>query len=237
MNQRRQGRLSRLRDFQRQRRFEFLFGGLLLLLIISPVFEKSSVSREFLAGITSLILISGIYTVLHESRWFFIAALLLTGVNFLTLWWEYASWSRGAALVHYAGLLIFFLFIIVIIFRHISKETSITRNVIYGAVTIYLLLAFTWGLLFAVVFILDHESFRNVVIPANSYFSPVPFWYLSFLTITTMGYNDMAPASDLARSLAMIEAVIGQLYLVLQVSLLVGLRVSEVVARRREEAK
>jgi hypothetical protein len=235
MDQGRQGRLARLREFQRQRRFEFLFGGLLLLLVISPVFEKTGVSREFLTGITSLILISGVYTVLHESLWFFIAALLLTGINFITLWWEYASWSTVAALVHYACLLILFLFIIIIIFRHISKETSITRNVIYGAVTIYLLLAFTWGLMFAVVFILDHESFRNVVLPVNSYFSPVPFWYLSFLTITTLGYNDIAPASDLAKSLAMIEAVIGQLYLVLQVSLLVGLRVSEVVARRREK--
>jgi voltage-gated potassium channel len=235
MSQERRGRLARLREFQREQRFVFLFGGLLILLVIAPVFEVSSISREFLAGITSLILLSGVYTALHESRGLFGVALVLTAVNFVTLWWEYASWSAGAALVHYAGLLIFFLFIIIIIFRQITKETSINRNVIYGAVTVYLLLAFTWGLLFAIMFILDHESFRNVAIPINSYFSPVPFWYLSFLTITTMGYNDMAPASDLAKSLAMIEAVVGQLYLVLQVSLLVGLRVSEVVARRREK--
>ena len=235
MNQGRQGRLARLREFQRQQRFIFLFGGLLILLVIAPLFEVSSISREFLAGITSLILLSGVYTVLHESWGLFSAALVLIAVNFFTLWWEYASWSTGAAVVHYAGLLIFFIFIIIIIFKQVFQETTINRNVIYGAVTVYLLLAFTWGLLFAIVFILDHESFRNIVMPPDSYFSPVPFWYLSFLTITTMGYNDMAPASDLAKSLAMIEAVIGQLYLVLQVSLLVGLRVSEVAARRHEK--
>jgi hypothetical protein len=235
MNEKRPGRIARLRDFQKQQRFVFLFAALLILLIIAPVFEGSSISREFLSGITSFILISGVYAALHESRVLFGFAIVLTLANFFTLWWEYFSWSTGAAMVHYANLFIFFIFIIFIIFRHISVETSITRNVIYGAVTIYLLLAFTWGLIFAVVFILDHNSFRNVVIPANSYFSPVPFWYLSFLTITTMGYNDMAPASDLAKSLAMIEAVIGQLYLVLQVSWLVGLRVSEVEERRRQK--
>jgi voltage-gated potassium channel len=234
MDQKRHGRIARLREFQRQQRFVFLFGGLLILLIIAPAFEVSSISRELLAGITSFILISGVYAILHVSRWLLGAALVLTIANIVTLWWEYASWSASAALVHYVGMFIFFFFIIVIIFREITKETSINRNVLYGAVTVYMLLAFTWGLLFAILFILDHNSFRNMVIPVNAYFSPVPFWYVSFLTITTLGYSNVAPASDLAKSFAMAEAVIGQLYLVLQVSLLVGLRVSEEEEKRRE---
>ncbi|MBM4288117.1 MAG: two pore domain potassium channel family protein [Deltaproteobacteria bacterium] len=56
---------------------------------------------------------------------------------------------------------------------------------------------------------------------------------MSFQTITTLSYTDIAPASEMARSLAMIEAVIGQIYLIMQVSMLVGLRVSELAARRR----
>ena len=235
MNQNRISQIARLRAFQQQQRFVFLFGALLILLIIAPVLEVSNISRELLAVITSLILIFGVYTVLHESRMLFGFALILAMANLFTIWWEYASWSIGVALVHYGCLFIFFLFIIVIIFKQIAKETSITRNVIYGAVTIYLLLAFVWGLMFTVLFILDKESFRNVVIPVDSHFSPIPFWYVSFLTITTLGYNNTAPASDLAKSLAMVEAVIGQLYLVLQVSLLVGLRVSQVKIGRREK--
>jgi voltage-gated potassium channel len=233
MTQKQLSRLAGLRDFQSKHRFMFLFVGLLLLLIIAPVLEKSKGSRELLAGITTLILFFGIYSGMEESRWLSLALFFLGALNFLTTWWEYAFWSNGAALVHYLGLIIFFFLIIIIILRQISRETSVNRNVIYGAVTVYLLLAFLWGLLFATLFLLEPGSFRNYVPPINSYFSPVPFWYLSFLTITTLGYNDMAPASDLAKSLAMIEAMVGQLYLILQVSLLVGLRVSEVAARRR----
>jgi hypothetical protein len=235
MGQKRPSHIARLREFQQQQRFVFLFGALLMLLIIAPVLEVSNISRELLAGITSLILIFGVYAVLHESRVLFGFTLVLTFANLFTIWWEYASWSIGAALLHYACLFTFFLFIVIIIGKQISKETSITHNVIYGAVTIYLLLAFIWGLMFTVLFILDHKSFSNVVIPVDSHFSPIPFWYLSFLTITTLSYYNTAPASDLAKSLAMIEAVIGQLYLVLQVSLLVGLRVLQVQIGRREK--
>ena len=235
MNQKPRDLLAAVSDFQRKDRFVFLFVGLLLLLIIGPMLEQSNRSREFLAAITSLILLSGVYSSLKESAWLLLTMLFLTALNLLTVWWEYASWSMHVALVHYLGLTIFFFLMIVIILRQISRETSVNRNVIYGAVTVYLLLAFTWGLLFATLFLIDPQSFRNVTVPVSSQFSPVPFWYVSFFTITTLGYSDVAPASDLAKSLAMIEAVVGQLYLVLQVSLLVGLRVSEVAARRHEK--
>jgi hypothetical protein len=213
----------------------FLFWALLVLLIVAPMLEKTNLSREFLAVIITLILFFGIYGGLEESRWLTPAMFFLGALNVLTVWWEYAFWSIHLALMHYLGLTAFLLLLAIIILKQISRETSVNRNVIYGAVTVYLLLAFIWGLLFATLFLLDPGSFRNMAIPSDSHFSLVPFWYLSFLTITTLGYNDMAPASDMAKSLAMIEAVVGQLYLVLQVSLLVGLRVSEVAARRHEK--
>jgi Ion channel len=46
--------------------------------------------------------------------------------------------------------------------------------------------------------------------------------YFSFITITTVGYGDLAPAGDLARSLSILEALIGQLYLVTVVAVIVG---------------
>ena len=235
MSQRLPGRLAGMTAFQQRHRFVFLFAGLLLLLIIAPVLEKTTLSREILAVITTFILFSGIYSALKASKWLFWGMILLGVSNLFTVWWEYASWSVEAALAHYVGLSLFFLIMTVIILRQTSRETSVNPNVIYGAVTVYLLIAYIWGLLFATLFLLDPLSFRNLALPLNAQFSVVPFWYLSFFTITTLGYTEIAPATDLAKSLAVIEAVVGQLYLVLQVSLLVGLRVSVVAARRREK--
>jgi hypothetical protein len=219
-----------LGELHRQQSYVFLFGGLLLLLIIAPVLEKTNFSRELLGVITTIILAIGVYSSLRESRWLALIMLCLGALNVVTVWWEYASWSTNIALVHYLGLFSFFVLMIAIILREISRQTTINRNIIYGAVTIYLLIALNWGFLFAVLHLLDPGSFRNIPVVCEAHFSIVPFWYLSFYTITTLGYSDMAPASDLAKSLAVIEAVVGQLYL----SLLVGLRVSA-VARQREK--
>ena len=46
--------------------------------------------------------------------------------------------------------------------------------------------------------------------------------YFSFITLTTVGYGDIAPVSPVARSMAILEALAGQLYLAAFVARLVG---------------
>lgn len=53
------------------------------------------------------------------------------------------------------------------------------------------------------------------------------FIYYSFITITTLGYGDITPLTDVARSFAITEAVIGQIYLVLLVARLVGIHIAQ----------
>jgi hypothetical protein len=45
--------------------------------------------------------------------------------------------------------------------------------------------------------------------------------YYSFVTLTTVGYGDMATATDLGHTLSVFEALLGQIYLVTVVSLIV----------------
>lgn len=52
------------------------------------------------------------------------------------------------------------------------------------------------------------------------------FQYYSFVTITTLGYGDVTPVSDVAKALSVLEAVVGQLYLVVVIAWLVGMYVS-----------
>ena len=46
------------------------------------------------------------------------------------------------------------------------------------------------------------------------------------MTLTTLGYGDIAPRSEVARGLAIMEAVAGQLYLAVMIARLVGLYAS-----------
>jgi hypothetical protein len=46
--------------------------------------------------------------------------------------------------------------------------------------------------------------------------------YFSFVTLATLGYGDYTPAQELGRTLAIVEALFGQLYLVTVIALLVS---------------
>jgi hypothetical protein len=107
-----------------------------------------------------------------------------------------------------------------------------TSERVYGALCAYLFI----GLLFSLLF--THMEFRSpgsfllrgetISGAAESEAALVPtFTYFSFVTLTTLGYGDITPATTYARTLAFLEALIGQLYLAVMVATLVGIRVSE----------
>ena len=107
------------------------------------------------------------------------------------------------------------------------------RERIEAALATYLLLGFLWAGAYSVLFLLQAGSFR---LPADAFpsdpsslrrASDYGFLYFSFVTLTTLGYGDITPAAPLARALAALEAVVGQLFLAVTIARLVGMRVSE----------
>src|SRR5206468_6429646 len=92
---------------------------------------------------------------------------------------------------------------------------------LYGAVTAYLLLGLTWGLAYALVERLHPGSFRSPV-DTDGLAGPV-LMFFSFITLTSVGYGDIVPLGGHARSLAILEAITGQMYLAIFMARLVGL--------------
>lgn len=105
-----------------------------------------------------------------------------------------------------------------IIVARFRRELFVTVQSIFGAVSIYLVMGLLYG----------------VIDPASSQLTGEPFFsqaatggtsdytYFSFITLCTVGYGDLTPASHLARALAVSEALLGQLYLVTVISLVVA---------------
>ena len=60
----------------------------------------------------------------------------------------------------------------------------------------------------------------------------IEFTYYSFVTLTTLGYGDITPLSSRVKVLSMLEAVVGQIYLVVLVARLVGLHISHSSRRK-----
>jgi hypothetical protein len=99
------------------------------------------------------------------------------------------------------------------------RAEGVSVNTMFAVLCIYLLIgmlfAFVYGLISSVgsdQFFAQHgaaDTSRN-------------FLYFSFVTITTVGYGDLTAATNLGRSLAIAEALTGQIYLVTVVAAIVG---------------
>jgi voltage-gated potassium channel len=124
----------------------------------------------------------------------------------------------------------FFIFAIIQILIFVYTQKEVTRDLIAGAAIVYLLMALAWSFIFGVVESLNPGSFSIPDIEGIS--TSRVFLYYSFVTITTLGYGDITPVTSLARSLCILEAVIGQLYLVVQVAWLVGVHVSQSMLKK-----
>lgn len=118
----------------------------------------------------------------------------------------------------------FIITITVAILVYIFRQKDISADVIAGAIVAYLLMAVMWS---QVYFILEAAQPGSFNFPAGARDSTQALLrYFSLVTITTVGYGDVTPATHAARAFANLEAVVGQLYLVIQVAWLVGMHVS-----------
>jgi hypothetical protein len=104
----------------------------------------------------------------------------------------------------------------------IAREKAVSLDTVLGGVSIYFLLGVLWTFLYLLV--LTHDP-SAILIEENRKLAS-DMLYFSFSTLTTLGFGDILPKSGLAKSLAILETVTGQLYLAIYVARLVGLHFS-----------
>jgi hypothetical protein len=98
------------------------------------------------------------------------------------------------------------------------QRQGVTLHTMFGVLCIYLLIGSLFAFIYGIAGDLESASFFAQSATA----SQRDFLYFSFVTITTVGYGDLTAATDLGRSLAITEALIGQIYLVTVVATIVG---------------
>ena len=131
--------------------------------------------------------------------------------------------------------LLFVLFVTLSELRSVLKQREITGETICMAVSVYLLLGFTWAFLYSVLFQLHPESFGSIEVkPGHAtellHIFPV-LGYFSLTTLSTIGFGDITPLTLQARYAAVAEGITGQFYLAILVARLVGIQMSQVASR------
>jgi len=170
----------------------------------------------------SIIFIFGIYAISRKKKHIYIAIALATPMV-LGVWGSHLSKNVEFFIVGEFFGSLFTAFIISQLLLFIFHQKEITKEVIYAAVVVYLMMAIMWALVYLILdyFYPDSFSFPTDLTP-----NLFRYLYFSFVTITTLGYGDVAPLTHKAGSLVILEAVTGQIYLVVIVAWLVGMHVS-----------
>jgi len=106
----------------------------------------------------------------------------------------------------------------VFIVRRVLARPTVTVQSIYGALSAYLIIGLMFAAFYAAMWHLSHQPFF-----ANGQTAePQTFQYFSFTTLTTLGYGDFVAVNNGGRAVAVIEALVGQVFLATLVARLVA---------------
>jgi hypothetical protein len=120
----------------------------------------------------------------------------------------------------------FNLFVVVFMVRHIAVSKKVNITIIINSINGYLLIGILGSVLLAMAEILQkflyHLDTGAINFAGRTAQGFHDFLYFSFVTLTTLGYGDVTPVSAFAKSVTLIIAVTGQLYLTILIAMLVG---------------
>lgn len=204
-------------------KFLYLLLSLISLILLTPLLiEFSSVNltlNVFLTGI----LLACIFASAQRGRQR-VFGVMLASPYLLTIWVLHFYESHLTMIIGLLSGICYFFYVALTLLVNILKVKEVDLETIFGAISAYLLMGLAWSLIYHLIEYLQSDSFSfpDQVHGEQRY----TFIYFSFVTLTTLGYGDVTPNSAIAKALCILEATIGQIYLVVLVAGLVGLYIS-----------
>jgi voltage-gated potassium channel len=208
-----------LRDFGRTyvcRRYAILFYTLLLTMVAMPLLAAFELSGALIEFFLAASLLAGVMPVsTSRGRRILLTIMIVVWlVRPATAWFDHRTLSAMTlgfwtliAMFAAAGAL-----------RFAMRARSVDLEHLYAALSAYLLAGIFFGIFYWVL-----EQIEPYTFAAGDDFSRMSAIYFSFVTLATLGYGDIVPRTDVARGLAIVEGVGGQLFLAVMVARLVSL--------------
>lgn len=108
---------------------------------------------------------------------------------------------------------------VLVLMRRIFEKDTIRLPEVVAALAAYMQIGLGFGFVFAgAAALTDGDFFNNGIAGQGS-----DFFYFSVVTMTTLGYGDLSPATDVGRSVVMVETLLGEIFLIVLVAYLVGM--------------
>jgi voltage-gated potassium channel len=196
-----------------------LLVALVLLLVTAPLVQDLPGGDLVEAVLVTGVMVSAVLAVGGRRRSFIVAVLLVTPA-LAGKWINHFRPSVVSPFVYLVPATLFFVFVVAQLIRFILRAPRVDANVLCAGLAGYLLLGLLWTPLYLAAWRWNPTAFA---MPAGATMDGFSAFYFSFITLSTVGYGDIAPVSKAARMLAVIEAIAGLFYVAVLISRLVAI--------------
>jgi hypothetical protein len=219
----------------REHRFKILLAWLLLLLVGAPTVPLLGVGARVATALSSITFVGMLLVVVlavSQRRRTMTIAMIFVGPAAVIQLTRILLDAEAVDLATQALSMIALGYVVFTLVKHLFTSRTITGDTIAASICAYLFLAVLWAMAYTILSIADPDAFRFA---ADAVDTPMRFGsedsnvviYFSFVTMSTLGYGDIVPATPAARALSASQAIVGQVYLAVLVARLVGMHISQ----------
>lgn len=213
----------------------------MLFFLVSPFFADTGL--KWILDILFVLIILSCVNAVSNVKPALLATVILAALGFAALFAAHgkvlSGSEREALICHCAAFILCIAVTAVIIIQFAVRAGRVTMDKIAAALCVYILIGISWGLAYILLEFVQPGSFSfsgsplatpleegNALNRVDSILDARPsFSYFSFVTMTTLGYGDITPLTQPARSLAVLQAIVGQFFLAVLIARLVGLHI------------
>jgi Ion channel len=193
-----------------------------LIFIVFPLRQDGLSSRFFFDIVMVLLMISGAL-VMNQNKIVTIVTISVVISGAIILWASRFYPSPGLRILSSVFSIIILLLYVRIVLLVMFRQGPVSWSRIQGGVCAYLLIGMAWASAFELVEELHPGAFHFVSDPINMDQLTSKLIYFSFATLTTVGFGDVLAVYPFARSLAIAEAIVGQLFPAILIGALVAM--------------
>lgn len=214
-------------------KYNHLLIGIILLLLLAPLYLQTGLKFPLIEFLFFLIVELALRAAVTDKKKLkHYTMLTLTGLA-CTLISKYAPINPKITGAFYiVGRAIYVVFLVITIRIFVMKLFAariVTSDRVKGSICVYFLMGVAWSFLYEIIYLFDSTAFQLDQV------GPMTFIYYSYSVLTTLGFGDITPLNNMAISLTCLQAITGQMYLVIIIARLIGVYISQEHKRLAEE--
>ena len=211
--------IKEIYHWSHEHRHPILLVGLLSIFIIPEILEKIFGLKIPFQTLLVVLVLSSLLIIQSSPKKRVLVFLFISVLLVFLFFWNYYENSAIMDRIAYLFLFVYFSVTTFYLFKDLLRTKTISSSVIIGAFAGYFLI----GVIFFFILGYCDSYFPDTVnVELIDQEGIEDMFYFSFITLTTIGYGDFSPTSELGQKIVILEGLTGQFYIAIVMAILVG---------------